>query len=248
LHSTISGHGWGTTEENCAEFCVTEHRFMLRPALAVNQQLFVASDDQAFTNKLGGAGDELGCASVDRVRGGVTPNQYGTWQYGRAGWCPGGNVRRWVQDVSDAVRPGLDAVVSYEGLFNSTNYRPRPCSGDGCGEGATPPSITMQSFLVVYTDADAAGQPGGKVGRGAAAAARKRDGGGGGSSSSTDSRVSMLQVHAGDVGGGQSGRVDESHPWQLGAGFITLSLLAVCAAIVTGASARRRRSEYTGFV
>ena len=242
MHSTISGHGWGTTEENCAEFCVTEHRFVFRPALAVNHQLFVASDDEAFTKKLSGAGDELGCASVDRVRGGVTPNQYGTWQYGRAGWCPGGHVQRWVQDVSDAVRPGLDAVVSYEGLFNSTNYRPRPCSGDGCGEGATPPSITMQSFLVVYTDA--AGQPGGKVGRGAAAEAWKREGSG-----STDSRVSMLQVQAGEVGGGgQSRRKEESHPWQLGAGLITLSLLAVCAAIVTGASARRRRSEYTDFV
>lgn len=128
IHTTISGHGWGSTEENCAEFCVTQHKFGARPAVDVNGQLYVAPEDAAFVQTLAGAGDSLGCASHARVRGGVTPNQYGTWQYGRAGWCPGGEVRTWRVDVTASAKPGMDMVVTYEGLYNSSGYRSVPAA------------------------------------------------------------------------------------------------------------------------
>jgi len=35
-------------------------------------------------------GTEWGCA--DKVREGVTPNEHGTWQFGRMGWCDGQEV------------------------------------------------------------------------------------------------------------------------------------------------------------
>ena len=31
---------------------------------------------------------------------GVVPNQYGTWPFGRAGWCPGQHVDWWEVDVT----------------------------------------------------------------------------------------------------------------------------------------------------
>jgi len=36
------------------------------------------------------AGTLWGCA--DRVAQGSVPNEHGTWQYGRAGWCDGQQV------------------------------------------------------------------------------------------------------------------------------------------------------------
>ena len=38
------------------------------------------------------AGTQWGCA--DRVTQGSVPNEHGTWQYGRAGWCDGQQVTR----------------------------------------------------------------------------------------------------------------------------------------------------------
>lgn len=36
----------------------------------------------------------------NKVHLGVVPNQYGTWPYGRAGWCPGQQVEWWEVDVT----------------------------------------------------------------------------------------------------------------------------------------------------
>lgn len=44
-----------------------------------------------------GAGSRGAAAQVSF---GVVPNQYGTWPFGRAGWCPGQHVDWWEVDVT----------------------------------------------------------------------------------------------------------------------------------------------------
>ena len=82
---------------------------------------------------------------LDQIEDGVVPNQYGTWPYGRAGWCPGLDVKPWVVDVTDALVSG-ENTITYEGLFNGGTYVPTP-SGSGQGFGA---NITMSSYLVTW--------------------------------------------------------------------------------------------------
>jgi hypothetical protein len=89
LRSFISGHGWNNNQ-NCAEFCAKDHLF------AVN-------------------GEEEGrevwredCAET--VTDGL---QRGTWEYSRAGWCPGAQVYPWDIDISDETTDTSSASVGY---------------------------------------------------------------------------------------------------------------------------------------
>jgi len=89
FRSFISGHGWDNSQ-NCAEFCPKDHHY------SVGGEEFgreVWRDDCSETETDG--------------------TQMGTWQYSRAGWCPGAQVYPWDTDVSDQT-VGSDAVeVSY---------------------------------------------------------------------------------------------------------------------------------------
>ena len=49
------------------------------------------------------------------VKDGVEPNEHGTWNYGRDGWCDGAPVKAHVFDVTDAVVDGSN-VVTYSAL------------------------------------------------------------------------------------------------------------------------------------
>ena len=84
----------------------------------------------------------LGCAA--QVQDGVTPNQYGTWNYGRAGWCPGGAVAPWIVDVTAGLRPGMKAVIAYAALFNDTAYIQKACEGATCNANGYPAEIKMR--------------------------------------------------------------------------------------------------------
>jgi hypothetical protein len=151
IHSFITGHGWGTDASNCAEFCETQHRFSIRVGMDVDGETFVANEEALYEHKLTDAGSDLGCAS--KVQDGVTPNQYGTWNYGRAGWCPGGAVSPWVVDISKGIRPGMKAMIGYAALYNNSSYAPKPCHGKGCASNGFPPEIKMVSRLVLYQHA-----------------------------------------------------------------------------------------------
>lgn len=41
-----------------------------------------------------------------KVLQGVVPNQFGTWPFGRAGWCPGQHVDWWDVDVTSWLKSG----------------------------------------------------------------------------------------------------------------------------------------------
>ena len=107
---------------NCAEFCNTTHDF------GVNGYAFRLDFPQAGTDR----------DCMDKVAIGTVPNQYGTWWYGRSGWCPGLEVPLVLTDVTDQVTPGADTVVTYTGLYAGYPY---PSGGA---------SIDLASYLVIY--------------------------------------------------------------------------------------------------
>jgi hypothetical protein len=121
LWAVISGHG-GDMTTNCAEFCDHQHQFTVGST--------VYKKDYPM------AGSETGC--VADTANGMTPNQGGTWWYGRGGWCPGAPVIPWDNDVTKDAPAGASVSVSYRGLYGNAT----PPDGSG--------NIDMNSYLVVY--------------------------------------------------------------------------------------------------
>lgn len=109
LVTTTSGHGWGRDNENCAEFCVTDHDWTI-------------NDTVSYVNKLETAGDTFACFLS--TGSGVVPNQPGTWYYGRAGWCPGLEVQPKVWDITANVKHGAMNSIRYKALFKGGDYVP----------------------------------------------------------------------------------------------------------------------------
>ena len=120
LWVTVTGHGGATN--NCSEFCDHTHVFTVNAA--------------TYTKDFPMAGTADGC--IAQEKNGMTPDQNGTWWYGRGGWCPGEQVDAWDTDVTKDVTPGESATITYQGLF----------------EGAQPPdnsgNIDLTSWLVIY--------------------------------------------------------------------------------------------------
>jgi len=118
LWAIITGHGAGTSQ--CAEFCAHQHE------LTVNGHAHA----RAFPE----AGTEEGC--VGELARGMTPNQAGTWWFGRGGWCPGQGVAPWIVDVTAEVTPGADATITYRGSLAGAD------PPDGAGD------IVLTTYLV----------------------------------------------------------------------------------------------------
>ncbi len=85
--------------------------------------------------------------------------QGGTWQYARAGWCPGSGVIPWDLDVTSSVNPGQNVVVNYniEDYLNECRpTNPNCISGVTCPDcnynnnGHTEPFWTVESQLILY--------------------------------------------------------------------------------------------------
>lgn len=128
LVTTITGHGFGSNQENCAEFCNHQHEFTVNGGSPVLQE---------FPE----AGDNEGC--IDQVATkGVSPNQAGTWPYGRGGWCPGLGIDPWVVDITADVDLGGTNTISYRGLFEGEPYVPTVIDYN------FPARIDMTSWLV----------------------------------------------------------------------------------------------------
>lgn len=120
LFAIISGHG--ADFEQCAEFCDHHHLF------AVNGRIF----EQGYPM----VGDVLGCAK--QIDKGVVPNQWGTWWFGRGGWCPGQQVEPFRVDVTDITAPGATATFRYDAYLGADV----PTAGAG--------NINLTSYLVEY--------------------------------------------------------------------------------------------------
>ncbi len=102
LATVISQHGQNSYEGgNCGEFCDAEHSFT-----------FNGDTGSTYTRSFSDAGSSEGC--MDQVAEGTVPNQYGTWWYGRAGWCPGKEVPTVAEDITSQVSIGGENTVLYE--------------------------------------------------------------------------------------------------------------------------------------
>ena len=125
--ATITGHG--SDNNNCAEFCITSHHFVINN---------VHKNTRVFDT----AGTATGCA--DQVSDGSEPNEHGTWMYGRNGWCDGMNVSPWIEDITEQVNIGEENSVKYYGYYNGTD--PNPTRNPGY--------IIMYSYLIFYRPSD----------------------------------------------------------------------------------------------
>lgn len=121
LATVISGHGQ-VSPGNCAEFCDTTHNFIVNGT----------TNTRSFPE----AGSGYDCQ--DKVAEGTVPNQYGTWWYGRSGWCPGKEVPMVTFDLSSQLTPGSTETLSYEAWRNGETYP---------GGGAW---IDLSAWLVIY--------------------------------------------------------------------------------------------------
>lgn len=129
----LTGHGSGTDKLNCAEFCKHTHHFGVSTGGA-----------KAFTVTKSHANAGTGDGCTKQIVDGMVPNQFGTWPYGRAGWCPGLDVKVWNKDVTNAIKPGEKATFTYQALLGGKVYVPNYTK-----EGGYKPVIKMMSWAVI---------------------------------------------------------------------------------------------------
>ena len=131
VRMTTTGHGFGFAE-NCAEFCPKDH------AIVVGAQ--------TFTHVLWKICSTNACSP-----------QGGTWQYARAGWCPGDKVTPWDNDITSLLTPGQPLSFDYnvEEYFNPCNpTNPNCVPGVTCSDcnydGTTPPNWKVMGQVIFY--------------------------------------------------------------------------------------------------
>ena len=111
--ATITGHGFNQDQANCAEFCDHQHHYYLNGYHTYEWHPIIGNNE--------------GCEEL--VDNGVTANQYGTWPYGRAGWCAGQDVKQWTYDITDWVDNSSTNNLLYKGLYNGQEYQPQNTNG-----------------------------------------------------------------------------------------------------------------------
>lgn len=131
VRAFVTGHGQGNAD-NCAEFCARDHQF------AIGDHVMTASiwrDDCATT---------------------AAPGQQGTFQYPRAGWCPGAIVHPWSEDVTVAAGT---LPIRYDVAPYENTCRPDAATCGGCALGTscdyndgshTEPGWEQSAVVVLY--------------------------------------------------------------------------------------------------
>lgn len=131
--ATITGHGFNSDAANCSEFCNHEHHYSMNG--------YTAMEDHPTVGQL------AGCQNL--VNQGVTANQFGSWPYGRAGWCAGQDVKQWKYDITPWVNFGVENNLSYRGLYQGQEYVPQSDTGGNR-------NIEAHIWLVFYNETGAA--------------------------------------------------------------------------------------------
>lgn len=134
LRTFVTGHGQGNAD-NCAEFCGKTHTITVG-AMAHAQKIW-----------------RTDCATT------AAPNQQGTYQYSRAGWCPGADVKPWTFDVTSDLAGVTSGSFAYDVEAYENTCRPdaNPCTGCTLGTGCaydggnhTEPNYQLSSLLIAY--------------------------------------------------------------------------------------------------
>ena len=132
--ATITGHGFQQDDANCAEFCDHQHHYYIDSHHAYEWHPIVYSN--------------TGCEN--EVSNGVVANQYGSWPFGRAGWCAGQDVKQWSLDITSWVdMNGQTNELTYRGLYNGQEYNP---TGESSKGGR---NIVAEIWVVFYTNSTA---------------------------------------------------------------------------------------------
>ena len=132
----ITGHGWGNaTCYNCCEFCNSRHNFT------------VNGGTHEFSRDFPDASSSNHCMSLEMIAEGTVPNQYGTWGYGRAGWCPGLDVDPYITDITDYVLIGEENIIDYDACRVSGTSCVTPPT---CGTCGYCPEIPFSSYIIIY--------------------------------------------------------------------------------------------------
>jgi hypothetical protein len=134
IRSFITGHGQANLD-NCSEFCSKMHTWTV--GTMANTQAIWRTD----------------CANFPSA---------GSYQYSRAGWCPGADVKPWDFDVTSQVAGGPTATISYgvDAYVNTCNGASDGggvCTGCQPGESCqydgsdhTQPFYYVSSLLIAY--------------------------------------------------------------------------------------------------
>jgi hypothetical protein len=134
IRANITGHGQANLD-NCAEFCPKSHGWMV--------------------------GATPNTKSIWRTDCGNFPSN-GTYQYSRAGWCPGASVDAWDIDVTSQVAPSGPTTFTYgvDAYLNTCNGdAPNGgictgcASGESCGYNGgshTQPFYYLSSLLIGF--------------------------------------------------------------------------------------------------
>ncbi len=130
IFALITGHGFGNDTANCAEFCNHTHHF------GVNGTEYTKTHPQA--------GLPTWCQMM--VKDGVLPNQYGTWPFGRGGWCPGWDVKPFVADVTSSIIKGGPNTLTYKALYYGNDFSPKPPAEPS----GFPGRIDATTYLVLW--------------------------------------------------------------------------------------------------
>jgi len=135
--SFITGHGWSCDATyQCAEFCNSRHDFSI-------------NGSPSFSKAHPTAGAQTYCMEPESIAEGVIPNQGGTWGYGRAGWCPGQEVKPYVVNITDDLIIGDDNIIEYSAcrVVGNSCVTPPVCSNSPAG--CYCPEIAMSSYIVI---------------------------------------------------------------------------------------------------
>ena len=134
--SFITGHGWGNgTCYNCCEFCNSRHIFQVNGGTV------------DFSIDYPTAGATTHCMSSEMISEGTIPNQYGTWGYGRAGWCPGLDVDPFITDITDGIAIGDENIIDYDACRVSGTSCVTPPT---CGTCGYCPEVAFSSYIIIY--------------------------------------------------------------------------------------------------
>jgi hypothetical protein len=128
--ATITGHGFNKDTANCAEFCDHEHHYTMGQHQTYEWHPIVYNSE--------------GCEN--EINNGVVANQFGSWPFGRAGWCAGQDVKQWTYDITDWVDNSANNTnhLVYRGYYNGAEYVP----SDGIGNGGR--NIRAVVWIVFY--------------------------------------------------------------------------------------------------
>ena len=129
-----TGHGQGNTD-NAAEFSQKTHQIL--------------SNGNSYSQYLW----------KDDCNQNPCSPQGGTWQYARAGWCPGQDVKPWDYDVTNDAAPGQTLSLDYklEPYFNECSPFNPGCNSSTCAQCTynsnthTRPHYKIAAQLMVYS-------------------------------------------------------------------------------------------------